>query len=390
MGLAVDDEDSPSPPPSSPPPIWHHPHHPLNHGSGAGHLVPMNLAGPQCPGGNGGGGIPPATLFGLTAAAAAVANLGHKPTGGHHHHHHSHHPDSLTSHLHHSVNQTLLLSRKRQFDVASLLAPEREKDRQLSPSSCKSDEIDRDQSLSSPSPPPPTMSKRLNSGDDVAEKEDQHRHHDSSGGEHSDNEDIEVTEEKEELESISSQSNRRKDLNDSSSTNSNTPLPKQRRSSTLGQGGNSSNEEDDNVSLSLVSGIGTQNQSRHPSSSGGQFGGNPMNFGGFHAHGQLNHESFSQSNLSPHGVGVMSPLDFIQAQHFLQQQQHQQTREGGGGGVQNSIQNSNFPFGSPGVGQNNFLQQNSSLASLMILSSRYKELTSNMIMASRSRSPQLD
>ncbi|OXA64374.1 Forkhead box protein B1 [Folsomia candida] len=364
MGLAVDDEDSPSPPPSSPPPIWHHPHHPLNHG-GVGHMGnPMNLAGsPPGP------GLDPATLFGLTAAAAA--NLSQKPPTGHHHHH--------PSHLH-SVNQTLMLSRKRQFDVASLLAPEKDRSH-LSPVSCKSDE----NSLSSPSPPP-TMIKRMNVGK-------QRNAEDSSTSEHSENEDIEVTEddtrEKSEeripLGDIDDDRKKIESEHNESANNNSHVQQQQRRSSSAGQGGNSSNDDEDN-----------ENQSRHLNS-GQQFGlmgmnnsgsNNPLNFAGFHGHGQLNQDSFSQSNLPPHGI--MLPLDFIQAQHFIQ---HHQSQSGGGAGLQNpsnnpssqlQSSNSSFPFG---PGGQNILQQNSSLASLMILSSRYKELTSSMIIASR-RSPQ--
>lgn len=352
MGLAVDDEDSPSPPPASPPPVWAHPHHPLNH-SGGQLGSSMNLT---CSPQSNGLDIP-ATLFGLSAAAAA-ANLGQKTSFQ-------------------SVNQSLILSRKRQFDVASLLAPEKEganRD-QLSPNSCKSDDNDRDQSLSSSSPPP-TLIKRSNNS--LVRK----KTGDSSDSDHSENEDIEVTEEdtpKGEVEMRSDMKNTdSKDDNDFASEMHN--VHKHQRLS-LGQDGTSSNDEDQDDSF-----FRNNSPIKYPHLNGSQSLRGPMitaqNF-----QGQLNHEvSMSQSNL-PHGV--MSPLDFIQAQHFLQQHQG----GGGGGGCHNPNPNSplvqsqnspSFPFG---PGSQHLLQQNPSLASLMILSSRYRELTSNMIMASR-RSPQ--
>ncbi|ODN01223.1 Forkhead box protein B1 [Orchesella cincta] len=411
MGLAVDDDDSPSPPPASPPPAWHHPHHAIFHPGGP-HPIgnPMALAGsPQNPGLD-----LPATLFGLSAAAAASLS-GKSPQDPSFHHHH-HHPMSSS-----------LFNRKRQFDVASLLAPEKESGGAISPNSYKSDEHDRDQSLSSPSPPPGSEgtlkrskifkgSRNFGPGNDSSDDESievteddglgkQHFSRKCQGG--GDNETDEVVQTQ--MNDSDNKINHSRDGSDCSrgaspqpQINSTSillsPREKNVKMSKLGQCGTSSNDEDDGgcKTHNYCSNIGKwgMNQQhnimmlRNDKVALNNSNGSSAENDGVSSTGMLRGQSnmqlptmqqmLNQQNLMNHASnaaagGGLPPLEILQAHHHLVQQQQQQQSQnshqvGSGQGPPMG-----FPFGIPGGHQ--FLQQNPSLASLMLLSSKYRELT---------------
>lgn len=415
MGLAVDDDDSPSPPPASPPPVWQHPHHHLFHPGPHALGNPMALAGsPPNPGLD-----LPATLFGLSAAAAASLTGKAPPEATFHHH-----PMSST-----------LFNRKRQFDVASLLAPEKESGGAVSPNSYKSDEQDRDQSLSSPSPPPASegtlkrskiykratdFGSRHDSSDDddksieVTEDDNMekpHHHHfsrkcHSSGIGEYENDDVsgKLTDSDHKV------NHRNIHGDDSESSRGASPPPesqmvlspkdknmKMLQSMKMGQCGTSSNDEEDSTCKSqnygYLSGLGSNR-----SGLGHQHGmmlSRPERLSVNSNNGATNHDSDSipgggllvgQNNLFPNNnlqmlnqqnlmnhaaavaAGNLPPLEFLQA-HHLAQQQSQSAHPPQGPPPPVPL------FGMPGSHQ--FLQQNPSLASLMLLSSKYRELTMN-------------
>jgi hypothetical protein len=382
MGLAVDDDDSPSPPPSSPPPTWSH-HHQMTGIGGPLGGSPMNLSG--SPPNPNLGGIS-SSLFNLTAAAAAAANFPLQKCSQQVQNQRNNFPAAWHS---------LAINRKRQFDVASLLAPEKDhssrahRTRTISPSSCKSDEqghIEHN-NTSSPSPPCSTVRikrQKLFEKSGSGETSDSEHHSDEEG-------DIEVAEDNEEKIISGRRAIERdedgKDVLEGNSSN----RSDEDETKPVGQDGNvSSNDEDDGYChhrTRLPSDHNLMNPPMMIRFPGGGSGPNSpqnmmMNGGGHflhqnagshpHSHHHNHHHgSFSQSNI-PHGV--MSPLDFIQAQQFIHQQQQQQQQ----GNNSNHLrqQQQDFPFGPHG------LQQNPSLASLMFLSSKYHEITSNILNAS--------
>lgn len=434
MGLAVDDDDSPSPPPASPPPVWQHPHHPLFHPGGPHPMAnPMALAGsPQNPGLD-----LPATLFGLSAAAAA--SLSGKAT---------HEPG-----FHHHPMSSTLFNRKRQFDVASLLAPEKDSSGgALSPNSYKSDEQDRDQSLSSPSPPP---------GSEAAFKRSKSYRHDSSDDDdesievtddgmskpsrghhllsrkyitgHDDNENDDVTGENNESGKVCHNSAEKLSHgHDSDSSReasspqtvhiSSTQLisPKDsnnlRMHHRLGQRGTISGDEDDSNCKSINYSLSNRSNLSHPHSphnmvlarSGGdRLSSNNNNFASSDNNGNgessTDNENVSSSTNNP-GIqqnnmpmpnfqllnhqnvnqgGGLPSLEILHAHYLAQQQQSQQNHHShqiGAGG-----QGPQFPFGIPGGSP--FPQGNPSLAaaSILMFSSKYRELAMNAAALKRSQ-----
>ncbi|CAG7819467.1 unnamed protein product [Allacma fusca] len=276
MGLAVDDDDSPSPPPTSPPPAWSTLHHPVAHLQP--HPVAMALGSPvEIPG----------MIFGRPNHTSMVLN-----------------------------------NRKRQFDVASLLAPEKESLNESISLSLKS---------TGDSSPTSMGRKNFKKSSD------------------SDEDEIEVCgNECKTTEDPDSRNNFTQDTDTEE-----TSCRRRHNCSQDADESSSNDESDDNYHCKVPAGDSSgrsedlNNRSYSPKTPEDPHQGNPL---GKESCGPIN--------------PTFSPADFLSSQQFIPNGlAHQQTNPN--------------PFSFPG-NQHPLLHHNPSIASLMILSSKYREIASNM------------